>query len=202
MPNVIYMFGLVKTLANWHIVTMQAYNFLTTKLVASTDLLKSYFTTSFTPGSAQSSVYVTGGRALNPEYVTGLSDGDGHFGININRAAKKVSLEYKITSHCASLGLLKDLLAFFGIGRINIDNRGDNTMKFVVSSLQHIISVIIPHFEAYPLQGSKHLNFLAFKEAALLMNSGAHLTEAPRGSPPGMLGELARLALARPEATG
>lgn len=89
-----------------------------------------------------------------------------------------MTLEFKVTSHCASLGILKDLLAFFGIGRINIDNRRDNTMKFVVSTLQHLVDVVIPHFDAYPLRGSKHLNYLAFKEAALLMQSGGHLTAA------------------------
>lgn len=122
-------------------------------------------------------LFILGGRTLHAWYVTGLTDGDGHFGININRAAKKITLEFKITSHCASYGVLLDLLSFFGVGRINIDNRRDNTMKFVVSSLQDILNVVIPHFEAFPLQGSKHLNFLAFKKAAQLLDSGQHLTE-------------------------
>lgn len=76
------------------------------------------------------------------------------------------------------MGVLKDLLTFFGVGRINIDNRRDNTMKFVVSSVADVVNIIIPHFEAFPLQGSKHLNFLAFKEAALLIASGTHRTDA------------------------
>ena len=127
---------------------------------------------------AITNIFITGGRILNPWYVTGLADGDGHFGINIDRAAVKATLEFKITSHCASNGLLKDLQSFFGVGRINIDNRRDNTMKFVVGSIVDVMNVIIPHFDTYPLQGSKHLNFLAFKEAALLISSGGHRTES------------------------
>ena len=123
-------------------------------------------------------IFTTGGRILNPWYITGLTDGDGHFGININRSAFKATLEFKITSHCASIGLLKDLQSFFGVGRINIDNRRDNTMKFVVGSVADVVNIIIPHFDTFPLQGSKHLNFLAFKEAALLLSTGGHRTDA------------------------
>lgn len=122
-------------------------------------------------------LFTQGGRILYPWYITGLTDKDGHFGININRTAKKATLEYKVTSHCASCGILIDLKTYFGVGRINIDNRSDNTMKWVVSSATDIINTIIPHFETYPLQGSKDLNFLAFKEAAVLISKNGDLTD-------------------------
>ena len=51
-------------------------------------------------------------------------------------------------------------------------------MKFVVGSVADVVNVIIPHFDTFPLQGSKHLNFLAFKEAAMLLSTGGHRTDA------------------------
>lgn len=64
-----------------------------------------------------------------------------------------------------------------GCGRISIDNREDGTIKFVVTDLKSILTHVIPHFEKYPLQGSKELNFLTFKEIALMVQNKEHLTE-------------------------
>lgn len=85
-------------------------------------------------------------------------------------------LEFKVTAHASNYGLLRGLQAFFGCGRIAIDNRRDNTYKFVVSSVNDIITKVIPHFLAYPLQGSKMLNFLDFENAARMISVGRHLT--------------------------
>jgi len=64
---------------------------------------------------------------------------------------------------------LKD---YFNCGNIVIDNKKTDGYKFVVAKLSDLIEIIIPHFEKYPLVGSKHLDFLSFKYAVLLKNNG------------------------------
>lgn len=114
---------------------------------------------------------------LSPWYVSGLVDGDGMFGCIISKSKNSISLEFKITALSnTSYKLLQDLKLFFNCGRIAIDNRKDGTLKYVVTDLTSIIEKIIPHFDNYPLQGSKELNFLTFKEIALLMKDKKHLT--------------------------
>ena len=115
---------------------------------------------------------------FKPWYVTGLVDGDGMFGCIISKTNKTISLEFKITAlSSTSYDLIKELKTFFNCGRISIDNREDGTIKYVVTDLKSILTCIIPHFEKYPLQGSKELNFLTFKEIALMMENKEHLTE-------------------------
>jgi P pilus assembly chaperone PapD len=41
--------------------------------------------------------------------------------------------------------------------------------------LDDILNKIIPHFDNYPLQGSKRLDYLDFKRVALMMKDGLHL---------------------------
>ena len=115
---------------------------------------------------------------LKPWYVTGLADGDGMFGCIISKTNKTISLEFKITAlSSTSYELINELKTFFNCGRISIDNREDGTIKYVVTDLKSILTCIIPHFEKYPLQGSKNLNFLTFKEIALMVENKEHLTE-------------------------
>ena len=116
--------------------------------------------------------------SLKPWYVTGLVDGDGMFGCIRSKTNKTISLEFKITAlSSTSYDLINELKTFFNCGRISIDNIEDGTIKYVVTDLKSILTCIIPHFEKYPLQGSKELNFLTFKEIALMMENKEHLTE-------------------------
>jgi len=39
-----------------------------------------------------------------------------------------------------------------------------------------LINKVLPHFDAYILQGNKLKNYLIFREIVLLINSKAHLT--------------------------
>jgi len=47
---------------------------------------------------------------------------------------------------------------------------------FTVSSLHQIITVILPHFDKYPLITQKQDYYLLFKKAVLMMKKGEHLT--------------------------
>ena len=68
--------------------------------------------------------------------------------------------------------ILDKLKEYFGCGNINIDNSKTDGYKYTVSKKSDLLNIIIPHFENYPLVGSKHLDFLDFKRCVLLLNEG------------------------------
>ena len=112
---------------------------------------------------------------LMPWYVTGIVDGEGSFGITITSSgtgSSKIRFEFKVTQKRSNAGILYDLQRFFGVGSVVIDNRSDDTMKYVVTSRDALINVIMSHFTNYSLVTSKQLNFADFKEALLIV-SGA-----------------------------
>jgi len=104
---------------------------------------------------------------LSPWWVTGISDSEGNFSINYSKTANKVTFNYKVTQKDHSLVILTDLQTYFGIGNINIDNKTYDTYKFSVNKTDDLINTIIPHFDKYPLKGSKQLDFLDWKKAIL-----------------------------------
>lgn len=133
--------------------------------------------------------FALGGANLTPHYVRGIVDGEGCFsvGLSANKAPRTgyfTMLEFKVTQKAHSAGILYDLQRFFTglrntskpVGSVVIDNRRDDTLKFKVTSLSVIMNVILPFFDANPLITAKCLNYKAFREIAMLMNSGAHLT--------------------------
>jgi hypothetical protein len=104
--------------------------------------------------------------------VTGITDAEGNFSINYNNKNKKISFAFKVTQANHSLGILYYLQNFFGCGNIYLDNKNFNGYKYIVSRYQDIISIIIPHFDKYPLIGSKQLDFLSFKKAIFMYKNG------------------------------
>jgi hypothetical protein len=115
---------------------------------------------------------------LHPYYVTGFSDGEACFSISISTRYKnpQVRFSFRITQKDHSVEVLNKIYRFFHCGVFTSSQR-DKTVEFVVTKFSDILLIIIPHFESYPLRGSKQLNFESFKEAAYLARDGAHLTE-------------------------
>lgn len=83
---------------------------------------------------------------------------------------------FKITQHSRDANLLKNLVCYLSCGRYAASLAG-NHGEFIVSNLPDIIGKIIPFFENYSIEGVKSLDFLDFKEVALLMQNKLHLTE-------------------------
>ena len=107
--------------------------------------------------------------SINSWWVTGIVDSEGNFSINYNINTKKCTFSFKVTQNENSAAILYYLKEFFKVGNINIDNKKTNGYKYVVSNRKDLINVIFPHFEKYPLEGSKHLDFLDLKKCVLLM---------------------------------
>lgn len=105
---------------------------------------------------------------LSPQWITGFTDAEGNFSITYCQTSGKFSAAFKITQKSTSLSVLVGIKAFFNCGSIVIDNRNTDGYKFTVSKLSDLVEIIIPHFDKYPLVGSKYLDFLSFKKAVLL----------------------------------
>jgi hypothetical protein len=53
----------------------------------------------------------------------------------------------------------------------------DNIGEFVVSNFLEIKTKLLPFFDNYPILGVKYLDYLDFKQAALMVDKKEHLTE-------------------------
>jgi len=133
--------------------------------------------------SKQLRSYSTGGKSLNPNFVTGFTDAEGSFTISIysdNKATTKIRVmaRFKIGLNEKDLSLLMQFKTFFGgIGTITFD-KADNAWIYSVSSVTELLNVIIPHFINYPLLTQKAADFNLFVQIVQLMNKGAHLNHA------------------------
>ncbi len=80
-----------------------------------------------------------------------------------------VSPEFRIDLHIRDSLLIRKIQSFFGVGIIHqYDNK--NLVVYSVQSLRDIISVIIPHFDKYPLITQKKADYLLFKQGIELLN--------------------------------
>jgi hypothetical protein len=120
-----------------------------------------------------------GAAALDPWYVTGLTEGEGCFCISFSlRTRLCVRLEVR-PSFSLSLNekdrrLLADLQAFFECGWIR-RSRSDRTYKYEVRSIADLLSDVLPHFERFPLTGSKARSFSGFSHVCRMIEQGDHL---------------------------
>lgn len=123
-------------------------------------------------------------QSINPNYVTGFSDGEATFSISIlkkpgNKTGYQVFPIFSIQLHKKDLLLLEKLKSFFNVGTIRLKKKKDNindTVIFSVQSIKYLTNSIIPHFNKYPLLTQKRADFILFKEIIDLMNKGKHLT--------------------------
>lgn len=117
---------------------------------------------------------------LDPNWVTGFTDGEGCFMINIskNNSYKTgwcIYVSFQIKLHIRDKDLLLDIKSFFNqIGGLNYK---DKEVIYRVQSLNDIINTIIPHFDNYPLITQKQSDFIIFKNIIELMKKGEHLNE-------------------------
>lgn len=114
---------------------------------------------------------------LNPDYVSGFTEGDGCFSVTISSKTNQVISSYRVDLHNREIALLNRIQNYFGgIGRINATSLR-NSACFNISKKRDLVNLVIPHFDTYKLQGHKLKNYLIWKEIVLMVNSKAHLTQ-------------------------
>lgn len=120
---------------------------------------------------------------LNPYYITGLSEAKSTFSIESNYSIEGfkdntnwiASVRFLIKLHSVELSLLNKLKTQLGVGTISL-NTEKNEAIFKVSKFKDIIDVIIPHFDKYPFQGVKSIDYDLWKEAVNFIKKKEHLT--------------------------
>jgi len=113
---------------------------------------------------------------INPWFLTGFSDGEACFIINIYKSNKHEAgwgarATFQIGLHKKDLPILNSIKDYFGVGNISIKANG---CIFYVQAIKDL-DVILNHFDKYPLITQKHADYLLFKMAINLIKEKAHL---------------------------
>lgn len=115
---------------------------------------------------------------LNPWFVTGFTDGEGCFLINVRPKSNRnsgygVELVFRLHLHSRDRALLGKIRDFFGVGRLTAVS--ENYAQYWVGALEDIL-VIVNHFDNYPLITQKWSDYQLFKQAVELVERKEHLT--------------------------
>lgn len=90
---------------------------------------------------------------LNPSWIVGFVDGDGHFGFS-----KDKNLFYFVISQDKrSINVLYEIKTFFQCGSVH--KAGKNMREYKVTVNKSLLTIIIPFFQKNPLQTSKKKSF-------------------------------------------
>lgn len=92
---------------------------------------------------------------LDPNWVTGFTDAEGNFSININQKSGKIGVSFKLSQNYGSRDVLLALKEFFQCGEVYPENKEYSAYKFQVSDKFSLNHKILPHFYKYPLVTSK-----------------------------------------------
>jgi len=116
----------------------------------------------------------------DPNWVLGFTEAEGCFGVNISnskthKTGYQVQLSFNITQHSRDALLLSNIQKYLGCGGL-YEYPERPAVCLTVSNFSDILTLIIPFYDKYPLQGNKKLDYLDFCKAALLVNDKAHLT--------------------------
>jgi len=119
------------------------------------------------------------GVPLDPWFVSGLTEGEGCFCVSFAlrrklRTGVEVRPSFSLSLNEKDLELLRALQTFFGCGWIR-ESKSDRTFKYEARSLNDLLDPIIPHFERFPLRGSKARSFAAFADVCRMIEQGDHL---------------------------
>lgn len=143
---------------------------------------------------------------LSPWYVTGFVDGEGCFSLMVRKDRRKrgnfVSIyHYWVTDFAISLResdveILKSIKGYFGCGALNKLKKPESvahSIHFKVRSRKDIVFKIIPHFEKFPLQAQKKLEFGLWQEAVFILYKADKRRKHPFASTKLKDGEKKRL---------
>jgi len=130
-------------------------------------------------------------RLIRIGWVVGFVDGEGCFSVGFvkqpDRASRRgyrtgyqVAHSFVVVQGARSLGSLKELWDFFGVGAVSINRRRDNHRehlhRFIVSARDELRQVVIPFFRDHPLRTSKRHDFESFARCVEICATGRHLT--------------------------
>ena len=113
---------------------------------------------------------------FSPWWLTGFTESDGSFIIIIKKSVKskfnyRFYPTFEITQNNIDKEIIESLHEYLGCGRL-VYNR--NAVTIVIRKISDIINIIIPHFDKYPVRGSKFISYLIFRKACLSIYNNKH----------------------------
>jgi len=130
----------------------------------------------------------------DPNWIAGFSSGDSSFGVKTGsststKSGSRVQLRFAVGLNIREKELIKGLASFFKLGYLSASEvpeakEADEKYVYITKDAVHlqvikfkdILDIIIPFFEAYPIQGKKSFDFSDFKKVAELIKNKEHLT--------------------------
>ena len=118
-------------------------------------------------------------KSLDPWFVSGLVEGEGCFTVSFTfRRRLKIGIEtrpsFSISLNERDLPLIQSIHAFFDCGAVRY-SKNDRTYKYESRSVADLVTKVIPHFEKFPLQGSKAKDFTVFADICRKVRANQHL---------------------------
>src|SRR5215213_4243043 len=116
------------------------------------------------------------GTAMDPWFVTGLTEGEGCFCISISlrpklRCGIEVRPSFSLSLNERDRPLLEGLKMFFECGWIR-ESRSDRTFKYESRAIDELLGSVVPHFERFPLRGAKARSFEGFSRVCRMIRQG------------------------------
>jgi group I intron endonuclease len=86
--------------------------------------------------------------------------------------------KFRIELHVKDFELLNSIRSYFNdIGQLEVISTR-KLAYFEVTKLNDLVNIVIPHFDKYPLQSVKSIDYLLWKQCISLMVAKAHLTQS------------------------
>lgn len=116
-------------------------------------------------------------------YISGFADGEGCFCVSFqpsrrHRLGWEVRPSFSVSQNADRAQLLYVIQSRWECGFIRPD-RSDQTLKYEVRNVQHLVQKVIPHFRTFPIQSAKQADVELFEEICSQISEGQHRT--PRG---------------------
>lgn len=116
---------------------------------------------------------------IDPNYITGFTDGEGCFYFSIVENSNKIGWRVKIgftlvaSNNPANLIMLKNVRDFFGVGIVKVTSN-PNVLVYLVENFKDCL-ILREHFLNYPLLTYKSVHFLIWCEILKLIENKEHL---------------------------
>ena len=125
-------------------------------------------------------------KMLSPDYLVGLTDGEGCFYVNLRPPHVPKSQQSPVEHHFYiklrgdHLRLLQKVKRSFGCGAVyrQLEKRKNHSecYRFEINSQKDIQETLIPFFDKHPLQGPKQREYKIFRQIAVMIKEKQHLS--------------------------
>jgi hypothetical protein len=117
-----------------------------------------------------------------PSYLSGFFEGEGCFSVSFSRNIKfklkwEVRPSVSVSQNESRRQIVDRTKSYFGCGFIRRD-LSDKTVKWECRSVKEIQSIILPHFDLYPLITTKNEDVKSLRNVVKMMSNNEHLTRA------------------------